>query len=89
MKRKIHNNYDPSVIDEITRQPIHQGYNHLPKDEEIQIAALKLKNKAPRESRMMAQVLKSLLECQEIFNMLKDIVLEFWITDVVPEEYFS
>ena len=35
----------------------------------------------------MALVLKSLLDCRETFSMLKSIIIKFWVTEIVPDEW--
>ena len=78
--------YDPRVLDELPQHPIHEGYDHLPTDEEIRNAILKLKNNAPGESSVISQPLKA-LNHPDTFVILKRIVLNFWSTEIVPDEW--
>ena len=82
-----HAHYDESVLDALPQQPVYEGCDYLPTNQEIRDATHKLKNKAPGESGIMAPVWKSLLYCRETFNMLRSIVINFWRTEVVPDEW--
>ena len=62
-----------------------QGCDHVPN--EIRLATLRLKNKAPRDSGICPQAWKSLLESEETFGMLKGVVVQLWTTEVVSEEW--
>lgn len=79
--------YDPNVIDEITQHPTHNGYDHEPSSEEIRVATLKLKDKAPGESGVVSQVLKCIVENDATFISFKNIVLDFWNNENVPDEW--
>lgn len=79
--------YDRTVLDMLSQNPLVDGCDHTPTNEEIRLATLKLKNKAPGESGICPQAWKSLLECDETFGMLKGVVVQLWVTEVVPEEW--
>ena len=79
--------YDESALEELPQYPIHQHWNYRPTDEEIRAATRKLKNNAPGESGIMPQVLKCLLYHQETFLLLKTVILQFWNSEIVPEEW--
>ena len=79
--------YDPRVLDELSQHPIYEGYDHPPTDEEIQNAILKLKNNAPGESGVMAQLLKALLNDSDTFVILRCIILNFWNTEIVLDKW--
>ena len=64
-----------------------EGRDHLPTGKEIIDATHKLKNKTPGESGIMVQVWKSLLDCRQTFFMLKSIIIKFWVTEIVPDEW--
>ena len=71
--------FDPTVIDLLERQPVFDGLDHPPTDDEITKATLSLKNNAPGESGLTPQMFKSLLvgDEPETFTLLKDVILEF------------
>ena len=52
--------FDRAVIDNLEQQPITQGHDHLPTDDEIRKAVRKLKNKAPGDSGLSPQLWKAL-----------------------------
>ena len=79
--------YDSTVLDYLPQNPVVEGCDHTPTDEEIRIATSKLKNNAPGDSGICPQVWKSLLDNDETFEMLKSIVVQLWTTEVVPDEW--
>ena len=78
---------DNTVLDLLSQKPVVEGCDHLPSNEEIRNSTLKLKNNAPGDSGICPQAWKSLLECEETFGFLKSIVVQLWMTEVVPEEW--
>ena len=79
--------FDPSVLELLPQTVERTGFDHPPSDEEIRSATLDLKNKAPWESGIMAQLWKSILDCPDLFRLLKIIVMQFWENEVVPNEW--
>ena len=79
--------YDESVLEEVPQYYIHQHCDYRPTDEEVGAATCKLKNNAQGESGIMPQVLKCLLYHQETFLLLKTVILQFWDSITVPEEW--
>ena len=74
--------FDESVHDDLLQHPIFEGCDHLPTGKEIIDATHKLKNEAPGESGIMAQIRKNLLDCRETFSMLKSIIIKFGVTEI-------
>ena len=64
-----------------------EGCDHLPTRKEIIDATNKLKNKAPGESGITVHIWKGLLDCRKIFSLLKSIIINFWVTEIVPDEW--
>ena len=79
--------YDESVLEEAPQYYIHQHCDYRPTDKEVRAATRKLKNNALGESGIMPQVLKCLLYHQETFLLLKTVILQFWDSVTVPEEW--
>ena len=79
--------YDPTVIELLERQPLFEGVDHNPTDDEIIKAPQSLKNKAPGESGLYSVMFKSLLALPETFTILKDVVLEYWNTEKPPDQW--
>ena len=50
-------------------------------------AVSKLKNKAPGDSGLTPQVWKALTENNVTFSLLKDIIVEFWESELTPSEW--
>ena len=74
------------MLETLPQSPI-VGCDHVPTDEEIRLATLKLKDNAPGESGLCPQAWKSLLECEETTLILKEIVLHLWETEDVPDDW--
>ena len=79
--------FDETVLELLPQCPIVEGCDHLPNDDEIRNATLRLKNTAPGDSGICAPALKCLLDSDETFALLKSIVLQFWRTEIVPLEW--
>ena len=79
--------YEESVLDMLQQHPIAEGHAHPPNDDEIRWATKKLKNKAPGESGICSQAWKALIEDANTFEILKEIVLEFWENEFTPSEW--
>ena len=69
--------YDHTVIELLEQQPVFEGVDHNPTDDEIIKATQSLKNNAPGESGVTPLMFKSLITTSETFAILKDVVLEF------------
>ena len=78
---------DMSIADTIPQRPIVEGCDHPPTDEEIRAAVRKLKENAPGESGIPAKVWKILAEVSDTYEILKSIVINFWTTEITPEEW--
>lgn len=79
--------FDRAVIDNLEQQPIVQECDHLPTDDEIRKAVRKMKNKAPGVSGLSPQLWKALAQDDNTYNILKMIVLDFWETELPPEQW--
>lgn len=80
-------NFDETVLDLLSQRPVFENCDEIPSDEEIRTAISKLKNKAPGESGVMTQSWKIIIDSQEIFQILKSIITDFWVTETVPKEW--
>ena len=79
--------YDPTVVDMIQQQAMIEGCDHSPTDEEIRTAVGKLRDSGPGDSGLCAQSWKCLLKSEETFEVLEEIVLQVWETEIVPTEW--
>ncbi|XP_066912448.1 uncharacterized protein [Clytia hemisphaerica] len=79
--------YDTTVIELLERQPVFEGVDHDPTDDEITKATQSLKNNAPGESGLTPLMFKSLIALPETFTILKQVVLEFWNTEKPPDQW--
>jgi len=68
-------------------EPIVDGLDHLPTNDEILKATSGMKNKAPRESGLTPQMFKALLTDDQIFEVLKMVTLDFWESELTPEQW--
>ena len=78
---------DLSVAETIPQRPVVQGCDHPPTDEDIHCAIAKLKENAPGESGIPAKIWKILSDEKDTYNILKIIILDFWNTELTPEEW--
>ena len=78
--------FDCTVLNMLPQNPIVEVCDHVPTEEEIRLATLRLKNKAPGDSGICSQAWKSLLKCDETFSMFKGVVVKLWTNEIVPEE---
>ena len=79
--------YDESVLELIEQHPSVDNCDHPPTAEEIKAALRKLKNKAPGESGLTPQAWKILASSDEAFNLLHEVIQEFWEMELAPEEW--
>ena len=61
--------------------------DHLPTSDEIKWAVRKLKNRMPGDSGLTPQVWKALTTCNETFELLETVILEFWTSEITPTEW--
>ena len=79
--------FDSSVLDLLDQQPSFPNIDHAPSDEEIKMAITHLKNKAPGDSAITPQMLKSLLSDDVCFNEFRDSILHIWQNEICPDEW--
>ena len=79
--------YDHTVLNLLQQLPIVNGCDHIPSDEEIKAATLKLRESAPGNSGHCSPVWKCLLHSVETFSFLKRFVVAFWENEEVPVEW--
>ena len=79
--------FDASVLDLLDRKEEVLDLDHPPDDEEIIKATRRLKEKAPGDSGIPPLIWKSLIENEETFQLLKDVILEFWHSEKPPSEW--
>ena len=75
------------MLDELKQQPPIPGCDHPLPRKEIKDAILKLKNKAPGESGLTPQMWKALTTNDITFEIVETIILDFWDTELSPEEW--
>ena len=80
-------NFDITVLESLPQHDVVQGCDHVPNDDEIRMATLKLKNTAPGESGIRPQLWKSLLENATTALHLQTIIRQIWITENIPNEW--
>ena len=79
--------YDVTVLELLDQLPTVEDVDHAPTDEEIRDAVHLLRNSGPGESGLCAPAYKCLLESEETFAILRQIVLQFWETEEVPLDW--
>ena len=80
-------NYDPSIIDALRQRLVVEESGALPTDVEIRRALGKLRNSGPGDSGLPARVWKALGSTAESFSLVRQMVLNFWETEVMPAEW--
>ena len=65
------------------------GIPNAPDDKEIIDACRSLKNKAPGESGLKPELWKAMLTDSRTFHLLKSLVLDFWISEVPPQQWMK
>ena len=78
--------YDETVLDLLHEVPI-TASDATPTDEEIRKATMKLRNNAPGNSGLSAQLWKALLSQDDAFKLFSDIVKRVWENEEVPDEW--
>ena len=79
--------YDESVTESIPQHATKTGIDHTPTPLEINTAVHKLKENAPGESGIPSKVWKVLTSCNRTFDILKNIVIDFWTTELTPKQW--
>ena len=79
--------FDPTVIDMLQQREVATGLDHPPSDDEIRHAVGRLNNTAPGESGVVAPLFKALIATSAGFDIIRSMVLHFWETGEVPEEW--
>ena len=79
--------YDATVLEMLTQHPVVVNCDHVPSDDEIRSATNRLKNKGPGLSGICPQAWKALLENDNAFQILRLVILEFWVSEMPPEEW--
>ena len=79
--------FDESALNLLQQRPIATGQDHIPTDDEILSAVSKLKNKAPGDSGLTPQVWKALVSNELTFSILRELIFEFWDSEITPAEW--
>ena len=79
--------FDPSVLDLLPQRDAVPGLDHAPTDQEIRRALSKLHDTGPGVSGLPARVWKALGSTDESFALVRQMVLIFWETEEMPEEW--
>ena len=79
--------FDESVLNLLQQLQVAAGQDHVPTDDEIFSAVSKLKNKAPGDSGLTPQVWKALVSNELTFSVLRELIIEFWDSEITPAEW--
>ena len=79
--------FDASVIEPLQQRAVASGCDHEPTDNEIRTATQKLHDKGPGDSGLCPQAWKCLLKVEKTFDLLKEIILTFWRSEIPPSEW--
>ena len=79
--------FDLTVLDSLPQHDIVEGCDHIPTNDEIKEATLKLRNTAPGNSGIRPQIWKSLLQNPKTQHYLQVIVRQIWITEIIPNDW--
>ena len=77
--------FDPSVLDDLPQRPVAVGLDHVPSDDEIQLATSKLHATAPGPSGLHARLWQALVSTSDGFGFVRHLVQHFWETEELPE----
>ena len=80
-------NYDESVLESIPQHATKTGIDDIPTSLEINTAVHKLKENAPGESGIPSKVWKVLRSCDHTFDILRNIIIDFWTTELTPKQW--
>ena len=75
------------MLELLDQLPVAEGLDGVPNDEEIEDAIDQLRNTAPGESGFCAQAYKCMTKQSGTYNLLKEMVLEFWQSGKTPSEW--
>ena len=76
-----------SVLESIPQHATKTGIDDTPTSLEINTAVHKVKENAPGESGIPSKVWKVLSSCDQIFDILKNINIDFWTTELTPKQW--
>lgn len=79
--------YDRSVLELLQQESVISGVDHPTNDEEILKAVNSLKNNAPGESGLTSHMFKAVLSTNQIYELLKGIILVFWKNKLPPDQW--
>ena len=79
--------FDATIIESIDQLPIRYVLADMPPDVEIKRAVRQLNNSAAGASELRAEMWKAISNNPETFPYLRQIVRDFWQTEVQPEEW--
>ena len=79
--------YDRSVLELLQQESVISGVDHPTSDEEILKAVNSLKNNAPGESGLSSHMFKAVVSTNQIYELLKGIILVFWKNKLPPDQW--
>mmetsp|Transcript_2987 Transcript_2987/g.9031 ORF Transcript_2987/g.9031 Transcript_2987/m.9031 type:complete len:137 (+) Transcript_2987:2804-3214(+) len=79
--------FDATIIESLEQLPIRYVLGDMPPDAEIKRAVRQLNNSAAGASELKAEMWKALSDDPETFPYLRQVVRDFWQSEVQPEEW--
>jgi len=79
--------FDSSVIELLQQRDAAPNLDHTPSDVEIRRAVQRLNDTAPGESGVPAPLFKALISTGAGFDLVRAMVLAFWVSGEVPDEW--
>jgi len=76
--------FDPSVLNNLPQRQVAVGLDHVPTDDEIQLATSKLHATAPGPSGLHARLWQALVSTSDGFGFVRHLVQHFWTTEELP-----
>ena len=79
--------FDPSVLELLSQQPMFEGLDALPSDDEISKGVAKLHATSPGASGLHARLWQALASTEAGMSFIRHFVRHFWLTESSPEEW--
>jgi len=77
---------DPSIIGTIPDHPVMAELGEEPDSTEVRKAVVKLRCTSPGKSGLHAAMFKALVECDEAFSVVCEVIIDIWRNEKTPDE---
>ena len=83
----IDNTFDLMVLELIKQREEHTSAGEIPTTSEVKAALKRMKNGKASGDSIPVEFLKAMTSDPEIFQLLMDVILHFWTSGEIPEEF--